>query len=237
MRKLVVLAVLLSVGPMASADVIRCTDPAGRVSYTDGTCPAGAKKVARVSTVEPVSVVHGPNDPRPDSIIDAGPPPHDPREIAAMPPQVPSGPVIIDGRRDGNGGSALPSDSRWSDRGVDSIVIDDGSMVPAPGVSGSSRPRDMRPRIRSCGSRTCEDKLGQPLYPFRLNLTGYRTIDGRTCQPVGTTSWSAAKPAQHFFTSTGAPPVDFVVAASTYMQSLENRRSHRQATGLATSQE
>jgi len=186
MRKLVVLAFLLAVGPMANADVIRCTDAAGNVSYTDGACPAGAKKVARVSTVEPVSVIRGPNDPRPEPGIDTGAPPRDPRDVAPIPPQVPSGPIIIDGRRDGNGGSALPSDSRWSDRGVDSIVIDDGSMFPAPGVSRPSRPRDMRPRIRNCGPRTCEDTQGNH-FTHSGQLDRYRSIDGRTCQPVGTT--------------------------------------------------
>lgn len=181
MRKLVVLAVVLAVGSMASADVIRCADAAGNVSYTDGACPAGARKVARVSTVEPVSVVRGPNDARPEPGIDAGAPPRDPRDVAAIPPQVPSGPIIIDGRRDGNGGSALPSDSRWSDRGVDSIVIDDGSMFPAPGVS-----RPSRPRIRNCGSRTCEDTQGNH-FTHSGQLDRYRSIDGKTCQPVGTT--------------------------------------------------
>lgn len=185
MRNLVLLAVLFAVGPMAGADVIRCADAAGRVSYTDGTCPAGAKKVARVSTVEPVSVVRGPNDPRPEQSIDAGAPPGDSREVAAIPPQAPSGPIIIDGRRDGNGGSALPSDSRWSDRGVDSIVIDDG-LYPAPGISRPSRPRDMRPRIRNCGSRTCEDTQGNH-FTHSGQLDRFRSIDGRTCQPVGTT--------------------------------------------------
>lgn len=180
MRKLALLAVLLAAAPMAGADVIRCADAAGNVSYTDAACPTGAKKVARVSTVEPISVVRGADKPRPAANVES-------TDVAAAPPPAPSAPIIIDGRRDGNAGGAVPDNSRWSDRGVDSIVIDDGSMYAAPGVSRPPRPRDMRPRIRSCGSRTCEDTQGNH-FTHSGQLDRYRSIDGRTCQPVGTTT-------------------------------------------------
>ena len=46
-------------GLPAGAEVIRCADAAGNVSYTDGSCPRGAHKVASVTTTDPISIVGG----------------------------------------------------------------------------------------------------------------------------------------------------------------------------------
>jgi hypothetical protein len=188
MRGILLLAALLTTGPIAGAEVIRCTDTSGRVSYTDGACPAGARKVANVSTQPPISVVRDAGSPATNPDLDAGRADAAPRESRDVPapPQAPGGPIIIDGRRDGNAGSALPSDSRWSDRGVDTLTIDDGALW-IPGVSHPQRPRDMRPRIRSCDDRTCQDTQGNH-FTRSGQLDRYRSIDGRTCRPVGTTT-------------------------------------------------
>ncbi|MBB3178953.1 DUF4124 domain-containing protein [Variovorax sp. Sphag1AA] len=180
---LVLAAVLATFGFPAGAEVIRCTDAAGNVSYTDGSCPHGARKVASVTTTDPIAVVGGDRQPAP---VRSTPPDHD-SSVATAPPPTPAGPIIIDGRRTGNGAGGRSDDSRWSDRGEDPMWIDDGYY--SPGVNRPpNRPRDMRPRITKCGDRTCKDVQGNHWDRTTGQLDRYRSIDGRTCRPVGTTT-------------------------------------------------
>lgn len=182
MRAFLILAVLATLGPPATAEVIRCTDAAGNVSYTDSACPKGTKKVAHVTTTDAVSTIGGE---RQDAPARASLPDRESSTIAAAPPQTPAGPIIIDGRRTGNIGRA--EDSRWSDRGEDPMWIDDGYF--SPGVNRPpGRPRDMRPRIKSCDGRTCVDRQGNHWDRNTGQLDRFRSIDGRTCRPVGTTT-------------------------------------------------
>ena len=45
----------------------------------------------------------------------------------------------------------------------------------------------MRPRIRNCDAAGCQDTLGNQ-YNRSGQLDRYRSINGKTCQPVGTTT-------------------------------------------------
>jgi hypothetical protein len=188
MRKFLVLAILATLGVQAGAEVIRCTDAAGNVSYTDGACPKGAKLVARVTVTDALATPG--RDRQQDQGVEAGrasPPQGESREVAAAPPQVPAGPIIIDGSRTGNGSTGRSEDSRWNFRGDDPPVLDDGYFY--PGVSRRpNRPRDMRPRITSCDDRTCKDTQGNHFDRSSGQLDRYRSIDGRTCRPVVTTT-------------------------------------------------
>jgi hypothetical protein len=179
MRRLIVVSILSTLGTLSGAEVIRCADAAGNVSYTDSACPAGASPVGRVSTPPPAP-------PPGERNADAGRPSLPPRpamEAAApAPPQAPSGPVIIDHRA----GADRPTDSRRSDRGDDYSVIDDGYGY--PGAYRQPRPpRDMRPRIRNCDATGCHDTQGNH-YDRAGQLDRYQGLDGKTCRPVGTTT-------------------------------------------------
>lgn len=176
MRQLIVLAVLSLLAPLSGAEVIRCADAAGNVSYTDGACPAGARPVGRVS--EPPPPLSGADAaPRQERV---------PYEATRNPPQAPAGPAIIDSRGGGNNGNEQGGDARWSDRGGDTVVID--GAYPYPGTYRQPIPqRDMRPRIRNCDAAGCQDRQGNH-YNRAGQLDRYQTPDGKTCRPVGTTT-------------------------------------------------
>jgi len=182
MRRRTIALVIALLGPVASAEVIRCADAAGNVSYTDGACPAGARPVGRVAVPEAAP-------PATDGAAAARPSPAR-RERAedtarTLPPPSPSGPIVIDAR--GGSGGEPAGDSRWSDRGVDPVVVDEGYVYPGGAYGRPPAPRDMRPRIRNCDAGGCEDRQGN-----RFNRSGqlerYQSLDGRTCRPMGTTT-------------------------------------------------
>jgi hypothetical protein len=185
MRRFFILAILSTLGAASGAEVIRCADAAGNVSYTDNACPAGARPVGRVSIPEAASV--SPQEAQSEQNASrAGQSPRRSPDAIASPSQAPAGPAIIDSRGGGNNDPA--ADSRWSDRGDDPAAADYGGYPYYPAASNRSRPpRDMRPRIRSCDASGCKDTLGNQ-YNRSGQLDRYRSIDGRTCQPVGTTT-------------------------------------------------
>jgi len=174
MHRLFVLAILSLFTTAGNAEVVRCADAQGRVSYTDRSCPAGTKLVARVSVQEPVALIpDGTSAKPPEKTVDsrpAAPPPAPPRAAAPPPPAPPPAPVIADY---GNGS-------------VDPVVTDYG-YYPYGGVYGRPvPPRDMRPRIRNCDAGGCTDTQGNH-YNNKGQLNRYQGIDGRTCRPMGTT--------------------------------------------------
>ena len=180
MRQLLILAITTTIGLAAGAEVIRCEDAAGNVSYTDGSCSAGSRPVGRVSVPEPARPARGGED-VPRAALPQGYP-----GDAVRPMPQPSGPAIIDSRG-ASGSNEQSTDSRWSDRGDDPVVIDYGSPYPGGAYRQPQRPRDMRPRIRSCDAQGCVDKQGNH-YDRSGQLDRYESIDGRTCRPVGTTT-------------------------------------------------
>ncbi|GAA4344473.1 hypothetical protein GCM10023165_27650 [Variovorax defluvii] len=187
MRPLLAFAVVALLAPLpAAAEVIRCTDTGGSVSYTDSQCPPGTKQVGRVSIQEPPPLSEADRQRQAQDAEAAARARADAqrREATAAPsvpaPQTSSGPIIIDGRSPGAGaGDAIAGRD-------DSRVIDDGYLD--PGVHAPpARARDMRPRIQSCDGTGCRDTRGNH-YNRSGQLDRYQSIDGKTCRPVGTTT-------------------------------------------------
>ena len=185
MRHLLLLVILGTLGAASSAEVIRCADAAGNVSYTDNACPDGARQVGRVAVPEVDNPSPQEADRRRQLQIDSAERANRLQRESAVTvqPQLPAGPAIIDSR----GVNTEPAaDSRWSERADGPVVIEDG--YPYPGVYGRSRPPpDLRPRIRHCDATGCRDRLGNH-YNRAGQLDRYRGANGTTCQPVGTTT-------------------------------------------------
>ena len=179
MRHFLVLAALIGFGMVSHAQVIRCVDAAGSVSYTDDkTCPSGARQTGQLRAAEPMESRPGlrADIPVPRESFDTAPPAPSPGGgLTVIDPRanVPAGDPRVSDRRVGNGGE---------------IVIDDGSYgYPYPGGYRRARPpQDMRPPLRGCDASGCRDTLGNQ-YDRSGRLTGYQRPDGRTCQQVGTT--------------------------------------------------
>jgi hypothetical protein len=187
MRQLLVFAILSIVGAACGAEVIRCADAAGNVSYTDKACPAGAREVGRVSIAEPATPTPEEVEQQRQAQLDSAERANQARQAlaATRQPPAPAGPVIIDSR--GTDGDRN-TDSRGSDRGTDPGYVDDGYGYPyLGGYRRPPPPRDLRPRIRSCGAAGCRDTQGNQ-YNRAGQLDHYQTPDGRSCRPVGTTT-------------------------------------------------
>jgi len=202
---LLVATTLAGLGASVRAEVLRCEDAKGNVSYTDSSCPAGTKPQRRVSTKEPVSVLPDPQGNADRSraareSTDGGarrpvaPPPPTAPAAPATPtaPVGPTGAVIIDGR---GGGPEERSDAqRWdTDLGGDPVVAQEGYNAYGYPYAGAQQrpprpPRDMRPRIRNCDPATgCTDTQGNTYNQNTGKLDRYQSIDGKTCPPVGST--------------------------------------------------
>lgn len=205
MRHLFVFACLAALGTHAGAEVIRCTDAAGKVSYTDGACAAGTRQVGKLDLPEVTPPTPEELDRLRQAEVDrerrTDRMQRDAAEAVLRQPP-PSGPIVIDSRGNagnglntGNGnGNERPANSRWSERGADVVYDGDpGNYYPYPypypggGYRPAQRPRDMRPQIRNCGPAGCTDTQGNT-YNRSGQLDRYRSIDGRTCRPVGTTT-------------------------------------------------
>ena len=191
MRKLLVLAILLTLGPVAGAQVLRCTDAAGKVTYTNEACPAGTRPVWQVQVPAATPQTRSGGEPyRPAARDDTARNAAEATPRAATPP---AAPLIIDSRGSGNAGGASSAQSTdIGTRGDGTLVVDDGYYYPPaypyPRTARAPRPQpDMRPRIRQCDGAGCQDTQGNH-YGTGGQLDRYRSIDGRTCRPIGTTS-------------------------------------------------
>jgi len=69
---------------------------------------------------------------------------------------------------------------------VEPVVVDDGYWYPGGGLAGANR-RPPVPRIRGCDAQGCYDNRGNTFNRMG-QLEQYRSIDGKTCRPVGTTT-------------------------------------------------
>lgn len=188
---------LASLGLSVGAEVLRCEDAAGKVSYTDGNCPAGTKPQRKVSTKEPVSVLPDPAGAARDRATDAQDRGNRSAPTRTAPPagqqpgasSSPSGAVIIDGR------GATPeqrSDAqRWDgDLGADPQVAEGAYPYPYPYAGGGYRPPPPRPRpppVKCDPATGCTDRLGNNYNQNTGKLQRYQSVDGKTCSPVGTT--------------------------------------------------
>jgi hypothetical protein len=173
MRNLVVLVVIGLLGPLCSAEVLRCTDTKGNVSYTDSGCPAGARQVGSVPILAPP-------DPDPYAEANRARALQDQamvrsRDPAAMPPHLVQ-PMA-------QPGGAVVMNAPLGDTDVDPYV-DYGYGYGYPGRP--LPPRDMRPRIRNCDAGGCQDWQGNR-YDRTGQLSSYRSLTGQNCKVVGTT--------------------------------------------------
>ena len=180
MLRLIVLTALIGFGTLAGAQVIRCVDAAGSVSYTDQRCPAATRQAEQLLGPEATA-------PRPQQ---APPLQREPAQTAAPTPPpvapapaVPGGLIVIDPR----GTELAAQRQRDLERQRDAEYPADPGYDPYPGYARPpARPRDMRPRIRNCDAGGCQDTQGNR-YDNTGRLSSYRGLDGRTCQPMGTT--------------------------------------------------
>lgn len=179
-RPLVLLLLAVGFGGSA-AEVLRCDDGAGRVSYTDGACPPGSRAAGRLALPAPAPpAADGGRAAVPAAALPQPPAPLEPAPA-------PAGPAVIDAR--GNREPAPADEARWSDRGSDPLLVEDGQVYPYPYPGAAprpSRPRHMGPRMRNCDDGGCEDRQGNR-YDRSGRLERYPSLDGRTCRPVGTT--------------------------------------------------
>ena len=173
---------------VSHAQVIRCVDAAGSVSYTDDkACPPGTRQNGQVQGE--VATVRRPA-PAADSTPLVSPVPRDaigaPVPVPVPAPSPGGGLSVIDPRAN----QQPASDPRVNDRRAGDwgdVVIDDGSYGPYPGGYRRARPpRDMRPPLRSCDASGCRDTLGNQ-YDRSGRVTGYQRPDGSSCRQVGTT--------------------------------------------------
>lgn len=190
MRTLPILLALVVAGAPALADVLRCTDAAGKVSYTDQpACPPGAKPTGNVPVPEAAPAGYAPSDraarDQLDSVNRARQLQQDTVDAATRPAPPPAGAAIIDGRG-GNARDVAP-DPRTSERAEPGIVADTwypygGGYYGRP----APPPRDMRPTIRNCDANGCTDTLGNHTNR-KGQIDRYQNGDGRTCRQINST--------------------------------------------------
>ena len=187
MKRLLVFC-LLSIGlaGTAAAQVRRCVDAAGRVSYTDAACPAETRRAEAVQGVEATERRSEPEGARRqeqlDSVERASRLQRETVEAATPPAAVPSGPIVLDRRGDESRAAEREREKeKEKERAAAEAWYPPAVVQPRP-----QRPQDMRPRIRNCGPSGCNDTQGNH-YDRSGKLDRYTRPDGRTCRPVGTT--------------------------------------------------
>lgn len=190
MKHLFVLAALLGFGATASAQVLRCVDAAGGVSYTDQRCPSNTRSAEQVLGAEATAPQPPPPPPR-DAVRQEAPrrAPVEPATVTAPPPPAPGGLIVLDPRASDRT-EAQQRELERQRREAEYMRDDPGypSGYPYPGYRPPvSRPQDMRPQLRGCDATGCHDTQGNT-YNRAGKLDRYQGIDGRTCRPVGTTT-------------------------------------------------
>ncbi|MDH6168453.1 hypothetical protein M2282_003606 [Variovorax boronicumulans] len=141
MRTSILLIPLLFAALAANADVVRCTDANGKISYTDGKCPSETRQSRQV----PIDDSPPPPVPMPP------PPPQESRQPAYTPPPVaaPSGPAIIPRHPVAEAAPADPP-----------VYI----LGPEPYYDGPQRHAQRPPRVRDPGpppgQRPCQNLAG-----------------------------------------------------------------------------
>lgn len=175
-------ALALSVAmPVRSAEITRCTDAAGKVSYTDKACPSDTRRAEQLEGLESNGTSYPPTV-RPSSPVPAA---------TAAAPAVPvpqdGGLTVIDPR----GRDLADARRRAREQQLqDDVDRETGWAYPAPYPHAShrraARPRDLRPTLRNCDAGGCSDTLGNH-YDRSGKVDRYTRPDGRTCRPVGTT--------------------------------------------------
>ena len=187
---LVVLAsALAGFGPPVAAEVTRCTDAAGKVSYTDKACPSNTRRSEQLEidtngTTYPAAPAPAPA---------RAPAPASAPEVVAQPP-ADGGLIVIDPRARDVAESRLQERERQRREAAERDAAGaypypypyPYSGYPSAQQRRAGRPQDLRPTLRNCDAGGCNDTMGNH-YDRAGKVDRYVRPDGRTCRPVGTT--------------------------------------------------
>ena len=191
MKRLLVLALSIAFAGTAAAQVVRCVDPAGKVSYGDTACSADARRSELV--LGPEATQRRENTEKPedyrlqeqlDSVERASRAQRDSVDAANRQAATPGGVVLLDSRANERMDAQREEDRR---RREAELAADEAWRQPGFGYPrAQTRPRDLRPRITQCGPAGCNDTQGNH-YDRSGQVDRYVRPDGRTCRPIGTT--------------------------------------------------
>jgi hypothetical protein len=188
MRQAIVLALCIASGTLAGgaadAQVIRCVDTAGGVSYTDQKCPPNTRSAEQVMGPEATDPRLAPAEP-PQSRRNAPSSAAVPAPAAQTPAAPPAADRFAEERAEAQR-RELERQRRLAEYADDNA----GYPYPYPYPNGRygppASPQDMRPQLRSCDAGGCNDTLGNRYNP-NGKLQSYQGLNGQKCQPVGTT--------------------------------------------------
>lgn len=188
MKRWLLLVLLLALAGAAAAQVVRCVDAAGKVSYGDTGCDRNAQRADWVLGPEATQRRDEPEDFRRQEQLDgverASQARRDAVEAVTRQPATPGGLVVLDPRPNERIDAQREDDRR---RREAELAADPAWRQPGFGYPRvAPPPRDMRPRLRQCGPAGCSDTQGNH-YDRAGQLDRYVRPDGRTCRPVGTT--------------------------------------------------
>ena len=179
-------AAVVSFGSTADAQVIRCTDAAGKVSYTDKVCPSNTRRSEQLEGMETNGTTVG----GPAPVLPLPAPTVRSSEPAPLQTQPNGGLTVIDPRARDLAESQRQTRERSEQEAADRTGA---GLYPYPygGYTGgyhrrAARPQDLRPTLRSCDAGGCSDTMGNH-YDRAGKVDRYVRPDGRTCRPVGTT--------------------------------------------------
>lgn len=185
-RHIAIAGLLALLSTTAGSEVLRCTDAAGNVSYTDQRCPPGARQSGQVQVPDaPPPAAPAPRAYAPQAPAAMAPAP------APAPTPAPIGPSVADQRAS----ERAEAQQREIDRlreierlRREADYAQDAAGYPYPG--GYPPPvvqQDMRPQLRGCDAGGCHDTQGNTYNRSTGKLDRYQSLDGRNCRPVGTT--------------------------------------------------
>jgi len=190
MRSFLILTFSLAFAGSAAAQVVRCVDAAGKVSYGDTACTGDARRSELVLGPEATQRREEPEDYRRqeqlDSVERASRAQRESVDAVTRQSAAPGGVVVLDARPNERVDAQREEDRR---RREADLAADEAWRQPGYGYGyprPQTRPQDMRPRITQCGPAGCNDTQGNH-YNRSGQVDRYVRPDGRTCRPVGTT--------------------------------------------------
>jgi hypothetical protein len=190
MKRLLVIALSLAFAATAGAQVVRCVDAAGKVSYGDTACSGDARRSELVLGPEATQRREEPENYRRqeqlDSVERASRSQRESVDTVTRQPAAPGGVVLLDSRANDRLDAQREEDRR---RREAELAADEAWRQPGYGYGNrrsQTRPQDMRPRLTQCGPAGCNDTQGNH-YDRSGQVDRYVRPDGRTCRPVGTT--------------------------------------------------
>lgn len=171
-------------GSAANAQVIRCTDAVGKISYTDKACPSNTRRSEPLEGMDTNGTTIG----SPAPVAPA--PTVRSTEPAPLQPQPNGGLTVIDPRARDLAESQRQARERSEQEAADRTAVG-AYPYPYGGYSEgyhrrAARPQDLRPTLRNCDAGGCNDTMGNH-YDRAGKVDRYVRPDGRTCRPVGTT--------------------------------------------------